>query len=296
MRLGTDCGVTHTLARETHGVCSADDGHDLGDKAADSSWVEGLARAGLVARGVLYVMIGALALQVAFGKKDQNADKQGALTTLARQPLGKVLLVVVAVGFAGYAMWRFLDAVLDTDGEGTDLSGVGKRAADFARGLLYTSFFIAAVRLITGSSGEDQSTEADLTAKILAAPPGRVAVGLVGLAIVGGGLYTGYRAVSCNYRKKLQTAQMGRTVRRSVTVIASVGLFARMVVFLLIGTFLLKAAIRYDPNQAVGVDGALKRLADRPYGPWLLALVAVGLFTYGLYSFVEARYRKVMQG
>lgn len=284
--------MTDTLRRDTN----AGDGDDLADKAADGPWVEGLARAGLVARGVLYVMIGALALQVAFGRKDQEADKQGALTTLARQPLGKILLVVVAVGFAGYALWRFLDAILDTDGEGTDLSGMAKRAADFARGLLYTSFFVAAVRLITGTSGDDQNNEADLTAKVMAAPLGRVAVALVGLAIVGGGVYTGYRAVSKKYRKKLQLGDMSPTIRKAVTAVASAGLAARMVVFVLIGTFLLRAAIRYDPNQAVGVDGALKRLADRPHGPWLLALVAVGLFTYGLYSFVEARYRRVMEG
>lgn len=288
--------MTDIVARRTDGVRHDGDDNDLADKAADSPWVEGLARAGLVARGVLYVTIGALALKIAAGNKDQDADKQGALTALARQPLGKVLLVAVAVGFAGYALWRFIDAVLDTDGEGTDLSGVAKRAADFARGLLYLSFFATAVRLIAGSSGDNKSKEADLTAKVLSAPLGRVVVALVGLAIVGGGFYTGYRVVTRKYKKRLRTHQMSRAVRRWVTVVATVGLAARMILFLLIGVFLVKAAIRYDPNQAVGVDGALKRLADRPYGPLLLAIVAFGLFVYGLYSFVEARYRKVMQG
>ncbi|MGI8683746.1 MAG: DUF1206 domain-containing protein [Acidimicrobiales bacterium] len=286
--------MTSTLRHKgTTDMSSGDE--DLADKAADSPWVEGLARAGLVARGVLYLTVGVLALQIAFGSKDKNADKQGALSALARQPLGKFLLVAVAVGFAGYALWRFLDAILDTDGEGTDLSGIAKRAADFARGLLYVSFFVTAVRLVTGSSGEDQSKEADVTARVMSAPLGRFLVALVGAAIVGGGLYTGYRAVSKKYRKKLRTGEMSPTVRRMVTAVASVGLAARMVVFLLIGTFLLKAAIDYDANEAVGVDGALKRLADRPYGPLLLAVVAVGLFAYGLYSFVEARYRKVME-
>lgn len=270
-------------------------GEDLADKAADSEWVEGLARAGLAARGLLYVMVGAIALQVAFGKRDKHADKQGALLTLARQPLGKLLLAAVAVGFAGYALWRFLDAILDTDGEGSDLTGVAKRVADFARGLLYASFFLTAARLIVGSSGEDRSKESDLTAKVLHVPLGRIAVGLVGLAIVGGGVYTGYRAAAGKYKKRLRVGEMGEATRRWVTAVASVGLAARMVVFLLIGTFLVKAAVRYDPDEAVGVDGALKRLAARPYGPWLLAVVAVGLFAYGLYSFVEARYRRVME-
>lgn len=291
--MGTVAGVTDTaLPRQKH----ATNDDDLAERAAESPWIEGLARAGLVARGVLYAVVGVIALQVAFGKKDQDADKQGALAALARQPLGKVLLVAVAVGFAGYALWRFLSAFLDTEGDGSDAGGWAKRAGDLARGLLYTGFFVAAVRLITGTSGEDQSKEADLTAKALRAPLGRVAVALVGLAVIGGGLYNGYRALSRKYRKKLRTGQMSATARRWVTGVATVGLAARMVVFLLIGAFLVKAAVRYDPNEAVGVDGALRRLADRPYGPWLLGLVAVGLFTYGLYSFVEARYRRLMDG
>lgn len=293
--MGTVAGVTDTLLpRQKH--ARNDDDDDLAERAAESPWIEGLARAGLVARGVLYAVVGVLALQVAFGRKDQSADKQGALAALARQPLGKVLLVAVAVGFAGYALWRFLSAFLDTEGDGSDAGGRAKRAGDLARGLLYAGFFLAAVRLITGTSGEDQSKEADLTAKVLRAPLGRVAVALVGLAVIGGGLYNGYRAVSKKYRKKLRTGQMSATARRWVTGVATVGLAARMVVFLLIGAFLVRAAVRYDPNEAVGVDGALKRLADRPYGPWLLGVVAVGLFTYGLYSFVEARYRRLMDG
>ena len=269
-------------------------GDGFAERAANSKWLERLARAGLVSRGVLYGLIGVLALKVAAGSRGENADKQGALTSLAHQPFGKVLLAAVAVGFAGYALWRFADAVLDTDGEGTDLSGWAKRAADLGRGILYASFCVAAGRLITGSSGEDQTEEADLTAKVLGAPLGRVVVGLVGVAILAAGLWNGYRAISGKYKEKLQTWQMGDAVRRWVTPVATVGLFARMVVFLLIGVFLLKAAVRYDAQEAVGVDGALHRLVDRPYGPLLLAIVAVGLFTFGLFSLVEARYRRVL--
>lgn len=283
--------MTDTIDRRRNG--SGTD--ELAARAADNPVVEGLARAGLAARGLLYTVIGVLALQIASGRKVQHADKQGALATMARQPLGKLMLVAVAVGFAGYALWRFLDAFLDTDGEGSDVSGWLKRGGDLCRGLLYTSFFVTAVRLVAGSSGEDQNKEADLTARLLRAPLGRVAVALVGVAIMGGGLYNGYRAVSKKYEKRLRTWEMSATTRRWVTAFASLGLIARMVVFLLIGAFLAKAAVRYDPNQAVGVDGALRRLADRAYGPWLLGLVAVGLFMYGLYSFVEARYRRVMQ-
>lgn len=273
-----------------------DTGDELADRAGDSPWVEGLARAGLAARGVLYAVVGALALQVAFGKRGEHADKQGALTALARQPLGKLLLVVVSIGFAGYALWRLLSAVLDTEGRGSDAGGWAQRAADLGRGLLYAGFFVAAARLVAGSSGDDRTREADLTARVMGAPVGRVAVAMLGLAVIAAGLYNGYRAVSRKYRRKLETSSLGAGARRLLTGVATAGLAARMVVFCLIGAFLVKAAVRYDPNEAVGVDGALKRLADRSHGPWLLGLVAVGLFLFGIYSFVEARYRRLLQG
>lgn len=290
--MGTHAPVTHTFARQDMG--SRDGG--IAEEAANGPWVERLARAGLVTRGLLYLLVGILALQVARGHKSENPDNHGALAALARQPLGKLVLAGVAVGFLAYAAWRLADAIFDADGEGSDVSGWAKRAADLARGLLYLGFFVTAVRLITGSSGEDQTKESDITAAVLRAPLGRVVVVLVGLAIIGGGLWNGWRAVSRKYRKKLRTWEMNEGTRKAVTVVATIGMAARMVVFLLIGTFLVRAAVRYDASQAVGVDGALLRLADRPYGPALLALVASGLFTFGLYSFVEARYRRIGGG
>lgn len=295
--MGHRCGVTQTAEPAGHlDRSDSAPSEDLGDRAAESPWVERLARAGLVARGVLYALVGVLALQVAAGRKGERPDKQGALSALAHQPMGKLLLVAVAVGFAGYALWRLSSAVLDTEGDGKDASGWAKRGADLGRGLLYTGFCVTAVRLVAGSSGDDQTKEADLTAEVLRAPMGRLAVTAVGLAIIAAGLYNGWRALSKKYRKKLRTKEMSRTTRRWVTGIASVGLTARMVVFVLVGAFLVRAAVRYDAKEAVGVDGALRRLADAPYGPWLLAVVASGLFTFGLYSFVEARYRRMLEG
>ncbi len=268
----------------------------VADRVTDSRAVEGLVRAGLVARGVLHAVVGILALLVAAGRQRQAPDNHGALAAVASQPLGKLLLAAVAVGFAGYALWRLLSALLDVEGEGAGAGGWLKRAGDAGRGLFYCSLVVLALRLLTGSSGDDQTKEADLTAKVLALSGGRVAVALVGVAVIGAGIYNGYRAVSGKYRKKLRTGRLSGTARRWVTSMATVGLGARMVVFCLIGAFLVKAAVRYDPNQAVGVDGALARLAARPHGPWLLGLVALGLFAYGLYLFVEARYRRVLDG
>lgn len=270
------------------------DDEDLGDKAAENPVVEGLGRAGLAARGTLYAIVGVLALQVAAGRTTQKPDQQGALTAVAHQPLGKVLLVVTAVGFAGYAVWRLSAAFLDTEGDGTDAKGWAQRAADLGRGLLYAAFCVTALRLVAGSSGDDRTNEADLTAAALRAPLGRLAVAAAGLAVIGAGIYNGYRAFSGNYRKNFDTGDMSRRARRWLPRVATVGLAARAVVFGLVGTFLVRAAFRYDPNEAVGVDGALQRLAEAPYGPALLAVVAAGLFTFGLFSFLEARYRRLM--
>lgn len=270
------------------------DDEDLGDKAAESPVVQGLGRAGLAARGTLYAIVGLLALQVAAGRTTQRPDQQGALTAIAHQPLGKVLLVAAAVGFAGYAVWRLSAAFLDTEGDGTGPKGWAQRAADLGRGLLYAGFCVTALRLVAGSSGDDRTKEADLTAAVLRAPLGRLAVAATGLAVIGAGVYNGYRASSGNYRKKFDTGDMSRRARRWLPRVAAVGLAARAVVFGLVGTFLVRAAVRYDPNEAVGVDGALQRLADAPYGPALLAVVAAGLFTFGLFSFLEARYRRLM--
>lgn len=270
------------------------DGEDLGDRAAESPVVEGLGRAGLAARGTLYAIVGVLALQVAAGRTTQKPDQQGALAAVAHQPLGKVLLVVAAVGFAGYAVWRLSAAFLDTEGDGTDAKGWAQRAGDLGRGLLYAGFCVTALRLVAGSSGDDRTKEADLTAAVLRAPLGRLALVAIGLAVIGAGIYNGYRAFSGNYRKKFDTGDMSRGARRWLPRVATVGLAARAVVFGLVGTFLVRAAVRYDPNEAVGVDGALQRVAAAPYGPALLAVVAAGLFTFGLFSFLEARYRRLM--
>lgn len=267
----------------------------LGRRLADSPWLEGLARAGLAARGVLHTVVGILALEVAAGRHEQKPDKEGAMAAVARQPMGRLLLAAVAVGFAGYAAWRLVSAVLDAEGDGDGIGGWARRAGDAARGLFYCGMFVVAVRLITGANGDDRNREADLTADVLGLAWGRVLVAVVGLAVVGGGVYNGWRAVSGSYRKRLRTGRLSAAARRGVTAAATVGLAARMVVFCLIGAFLVNAAVQYDPNQAVGIDGALKRLVARPYGPAMLGVVAAGLFAYGLYLFVEARYRRVLE-
>jgi hypothetical protein len=272
-----------------------DRSHAALEQAADSTWLERLARAGLVARGLLYVVVAVLALQVARGHSNTRADKQGALHTVVRQPLGKVLVLLLAVGFAGYALWRFVEAAVGPSDEDDARRAALKRVGCLARGGLYAFFSLSAAKLLVSSSGGagSDNAEADWTRRVLDWPAGTRLVEAVGLGVIGAGLYVGWRGLSRKFRTRLKSAEMSRTERRWILGVGAVGMVARMLVTVLIGVFLIVAAAQHDPNQAVGIDGALKRLADRSFGPALLALVAFGFAAYGLYSLAEARFRRV---
>ncbi|MGI8776082.1 MAG: DUF1206 domain-containing protein [Acidimicrobiales bacterium] len=268
---------------------------DALERASRSDWLEGLARAGLAARGVLYLVTAALAVQVARGHGDERADKQGAMQAVVRQPLGWLLLLVLAIGLGGYALWRFVDAIVGPREDRGSSKAKLKRAACAARGVLYTAFFASAVKLLVSSKGKSASDnpQGDWTARVLKWPGGTWLVVAVGLAVIGGGLYVGWRGLSRNFDKRLKSGEMSRAERKWILGFGTVGMVARMIVFAMIGLFLIAAARRHDPDQAVGIDGALKRLAGRSYGPTLLVVVALGLGAYGLYSFAEARFRRV---
>jgi hypothetical protein len=273
-----------------------DRAEDALEDAADSVWLQRLARAGLVARGLLYVVVGVLASQVAAGHDETRADKQGALQAVVRQPFGRVLVLLLAVGFGGYAVWRFVEAAVGPAGEAEDTTKARfKRVGYLLRGGLYTFFFASAVKLFiwSNSVATSETAESDWTARVLDWPGGTWLVSAVGLGAIGAGLYIGWRGVSGKFRKRLKALEMGPAVRMWVRGVGTVGNVARMLIALMIGVFLIAAARSHDPEQAVGIDGALRRLADRPYGPTLLVLVAVGLAAYGVYSFAEARYRRV---
>lgn len=265
------------------------------ERAATSTWLERLARAGLVARGLLYFVVAALAVQVARGHSEARADKQGALQAVVRQPLGRVLVLFLAAGFVGYALWRFVEAAVGPPDEDNPRKAMFKRVGYAARGALYTFFAGSAVKLLIWSNkaAVNENVEVDWTARILNWPGGTWLVQAAGLVIVGAGLYIGWRGLSGKFRKRLKSLEMGKAERRWARSVGTVGMVARMLVTLVIGGLLITAARLHDPGQAVGIDGALKRLADRSFGPALLVAVAFGLAAYGLYSFVEARYRRV---
>ncbi|HUR15371.1 MAG TPA: DUF1206 domain-containing protein [Mycobacteriales bacterium] len=258
-------------------------------EARSSEPVTWLARFGFAGRGVVYLVLGALALQLAVGHS-ARADKTGALGAIKDKPLGGVLLVVLAISFAGYAVWRLLDGLVGHR-EDDNPKRAAKRVASLARGVIYGFLAFSTARFVVSPAGGDKTEP--LTARVMSMTGGRTVVGLVGAALVMGGLVIAYRGVTEKFMKRLDLASSGGGVRRAVQVIGVTGLAGRGLVVALVGGFLVQAAVTFDPDKAKGLDASLKALAGAPLGTALLACAAVGLLAFGAWSFVESRYRKV---
>jgi hypothetical protein len=265
------------------------------EREARGPWMQRVARAGLVAQGITFGIVGFLALKVAFGGSGNVEDRPGALQALADEPLGRFLLGALAVGLGGYALWRFTQAVLGEKLETGEDVNVLKRIGYAARGVLYAWFSVISASLVFNADepGSGQGQEDRATAWLLEQPLGRWLVAAAGLGILGAGLFNLYRALSRSFRDELKEEQMGRQERHWYTPIGVVGHLARALVFLLIGIFVVKAAYEYDPQEAIALDGALRKLAEADYGPVLLSCVAAGLLAYGVFCLVQARYREV---
>jgi uncharacterized protein DUF1206 len=252
-----------------------------------SGWYAALARTGLVAKGVSFGIVGLLALKLALGDGGKATSREGALQSLAQHSFGKVLLILLVVGFAAYALWRFVQAF--AEGEW------GKGIGYVARGLIYAGLTFSTVKLLIGAgTGGTQNQKAHKTAAtVLSWPAGTWLVGIAGAAIVGAGLWNLYRGLSRKFEDKWRVHGMSGTARKWGGRAGAAGHVARAVVFALVGIFVIKAALDYNPKDAIGIDGALQKLAHANYGPYLLGLTAAGLLCYGLYCFVDARYRDV---
>jgi uncharacterized protein DUF1206 len=255
-----------------------------------STGFEWLSRAGFIARGLIYAIIGVLALKLALGHGGKLTNQQGALHTVAHQPFGTFLLGLLAIGLGGYALWRLTRAAVGHGPEGSD-SGFDRIAA-LASGIVYMVLCLIAVRVLSGSHGSSANPD-KATAGVFSWPIGVWIVGAVGLILIGVGLYQGYRGISKDFLADSKTEEMSPRTRAWIGWIGRVGHFARMVVFALVGVFLLKAAVDYKPREAIGLDGALAKLLDHSYGQVVLGVVAAGLIAFAVYSFSDARYRRI---
>jgi hypothetical protein len=264
-----------------------------GRRAANSTAVRVLGRAGLVARGVLYIIIGWIAVEVAFGHSHQQADQTGALQSLRATPIGGILLWLLAIGFIGMTVWRLSEAVYGAPG--ADGRKATSRVAALGKAVVagVIAYGVLTFALGAGKHQSSNTESVDATATLMRHSGGRILVAVIGLALIVGGLVVAYRAWRKQFLRELAIGQLRTGARRFVTWLGEFGGIARGIVFITVGVFLVVAAADAQPGKAKGLDSSLRALAATPLGPWLLVLVALGLIMFGLFSCCQARWQRL---
>ncbi|MEU7852572.1 DUF1206 domain-containing protein [Nonomuraea sp. NPDC049141] len=256
-------------------------------RAARHPALNRLTRVGLACRGVLYALIGVLAVQIALEGGGQEADKAGAISTVARWPFGEVVLWVMVAGFVALTLWQFSEALLGGP-------GVADRLASAGRGAVYVLICSTLLSvLLAGKTSSDDEKSRDATEALLGLPGGPFLVGAIGLGLVALGVHWVREGVTKGFREELNLGQMSRRARSVMDKLGLAGYVARGVIAGLAGVFVVQAAITYDPDKAGGLDATLRAFADTPAGPWLLVTVALGLVLFAGYCFGESRWRRV---
>ncbi|MEO8108094.1 MAG: DUF1206 domain-containing protein [Actinomycetes bacterium] len=268
----------------------ASDLHATAQQAANSPWMERLARIGFVARGVVYILIGFLALKIATGSGNPEADQQGAFSYLGRQSFGQVLLWALVIGLAGYGLWRLFQGITgQVDGPDRDKQGT-YRVVNVVKGVLYLAFAFSAATIAVHSSSGDST---QLSQSVMKQPWGPFLIGTIGAVIVVAGLAMVVQGWTRDFAKYLDSSKATGRTRDLLVTFGRVGYIARGVVFALAGGFVVFGAVQSSPKKTDGLDVALSSLADAPLGAAMLITVALGLIVFGVYSLAESRYRQV---
>jgi hypothetical protein len=255
--------------------------------------VEHLARLGYASKAVIYAIVGLLAILTAANRGGRITDTSGALRVVLRQPFGRMLLIVLAIGLCGYALWRLLDAIADPDREGTTPGGLVTRIGNAIRGCIYGALGFEAFRLLRGLRGS-RGDEAEMwTARILEVPFGEMAVGLAGAIVAVFGVSEIINAVRGRHDPKLDMSCFRANVRPALRKISRFGVGVRGGLIATLGVFLVRAALTHDPNQAAGSRESMLRLGGMVEGRWLLALIAAGVLAYAVDQVVHARCRRI---
>jgi hypothetical protein len=256
--------------------------------------MEKLMRFGYVARGVLFAIIGYVALQIAFGRSDGKApDQGGALAAIVSQPNGQIILAIIVVGLAAFSLWGFVRAIFDPLHRGKDASGIVERLGFALSGISYGLLIYPGIQLVMGSGGgpqnQTQKTQ-DVTAQVLAHPIGPWLIAFVGLLVIGWSVAQFVSAYTGKFQRDFRFGSTNQSEKQIAILIAKIGIAARAFVFLLVGAFLIQSALQNDPSRAKGLDAALLSLAQWSGGPWVLAAAALGLICFGIYSILFARW------
>lgn len=258
-----------------------------------NEWMTRVARIGYLAKGVVYICVGAFSAMAAFAGRARASDSRAALDRISEQPFGRVMLATLAAGLLCFVVWRLIEAIANPGEYRSGFKALVNRVRALFSALIYSGITLAAVRTLMGGSsggGGGDRTARDSTAKVMATPYGSWAVILIGLGLIGYGIFQWRRAYRRSYERKLNLSSLSPDQHRWVTRICSFGLAARGFVFGIVGVFLIQAGLRSDPGEARGLSGALNALRGEAYGPVLFAVVALGLAAYGVYCCVKGRY------
>jgi hypothetical protein len=261
-------------------------------KRSAAAWVTPVARIGFASIAVVYMTIGFLALLLAVGKGGRAIDQRGAIDTLEGLPGGKALLAIIALGMAGYAVWRLLQGTMDLEEKGKDAKGMAIRIGYIASGVAYASLAIYPMKGVLGRASQGDSQKG-FSAWLLSNDSGALILGAIGAAVIVWGIWHFVKAHKEKFMKHVKTGQMSANEQSWMRRVGKLGLSARGVVLITLGVLAINAARHHDANEVQGFDGALRELAAQPYGSYILGLVALGLIAYGLYWAFNVRYRRI---
>ncbi|CAN5908512.1 DUF1206 domain-containing protein [soil metagenome] len=263
-------------------------------------WFVRFAKAGLVAKGIVYCLVGLLAFMAAFeigNSSSQSSSRSGVFRFVLEQPFGQILLALIAVGLACYTGWRILEAVNDTSHKGSGAKGIAARIGYLFSGLIYGGLAYSAGRLVLGGGGGSGGDMRQTFAReMLQQPFGQWLVGAVALGTIGMGVYQMYRGLSGKYKKKVRNAGLSSDIERTIIKAGKAGYVARGMVWMIIGYLLLQAALKANANEAGGSSRAFAWLESTAYGSILLGVVALGLICYGVFMFMRAKYQPIPPG
>lgn len=259
-------------------------------------YIRKLARLGFYSKGFLFIVIGLLAILVAIGEQGgQLTDPAGAMARIATVPFGKAVLIIFIVGATGQGLWNILRGLADVDDAGKSVQGIIKRCIAVGVGIFYLYLAWSALSVVLASrvTVENGAVQKTMTAFFLALPLGAIFVGLLGLIVIGAGVHECYSGITGKYQENFKTYKMEEGSRRIFNVLGYLSFTARALIFALIGYYFIWAAIHYNPDEAIGIDGALLTLSRTYYGKTLLFITAAGLVCHGILSLYEAKYRRI---
>jgi hypothetical protein len=267
----------------------SDQAQRMGRQADNSEWLDTAVRIGMVAYGIVHLTIAWLAIQLALGNNSGNASRNGALTQLAQQPFGKFVVWVVAIGMVFLVVWKLLEAFIDFQNEDGAKQWL-KAGVDVGKAIVYGTLGFSAFHTATGSKSKSSGSTTSWTAKLMDQPFGRWLVGLVGLAIIGYGVYLAWSGYQEKFLKHLDAEGKSGDQGKAYKMFGKIGYIAKGVAIGAIGALFIFAAADHKAKKSGGLDQALHKVLQQPFGPVLLFVIALGIGCYGLFCFARARH------